>query len=136
MNRDARPSIGDESDDLHSRLDDLGRRTRDLARATDPALLDGGPATLLALRASLAEEQVALLARWVEALSRRLARSERRWREAAERIAGHEDALRLVAATLEDLSDPYGYGECLDRLLGIDDEPAVRGREAGWCDDE
>jgi hypothetical protein len=133
---DDNAAVKDEARDLRDRLEDLARRNADLARVMEQAPGDGREgdprgAALIALRASLAEEQIAVLGRWVDLLTRRLTQSERRWCELADLVAGHEEGLRLVAAALKEIDDPYGFGESLDERIGTDDLGSTWGFEEG-----
>ncbi len=123
-----RPSTDPSQErELHDRLEELGHRNAALAHAMAPdwgaaGPVDPGVAALFGLRASLAEERIELLVRWVDLLSRRLARSERQGRRVTGQLHRHEEALDLMAIALRELDDPYGLGEHLDERIAGDRE--------------
>jgi hypothetical protein len=88
-------------------------------------------ARLVACRSSITDLRLALLARWMDLLDRRLGRLGSRLAALSGEVSGHEGALRVLCDMLRELDDPYGFGLGLDERIAGDASDRGSGEAEG-----
>ena len=109
----------------HSRrVRKLVREEAELASSVETALAgehvdERSFARLLRARCSATRQGITLIFNWMSQLDRRISQLESHVSGLANRAANQEDTMRMMCSMLEELDDPYGFGQSLDeRVLG------------------
>jgi hypothetical protein len=128
MNRAAKKfaslPLGEGSRALRTELENLTRQEAALASTLETALAgdqldEKSVAQLLRARCSATREGITLILQWIDHFDRRIGQIESRVSSLANRASDQQEALRLMCSVIQEIDDPYGFGQSLDeRILG------------------
>jgi hypothetical protein len=116
--------LGEGSRALRTELENLTRQEAELASTLETALAgeqldEKSVAQLLRARCSATREGLTLIFHWMDQLDRRIGQIESRVSGLATRTSDQQEALRMMCSVIQEIDDPYGFGQSLDeRILG------------------